>query len=420
MSEDGATAPSAPYDVIDGCRSCGSQSIEPVLDLGELPLSDGLVRPGVDTTQEARYPLTLVRCSNCTLVQILETVPPGTLFGEEYPYFSSFMDALVDHSRLNVEGILARRALDESSLVVELASNDGYLLQWFVKAGIPVLGIDPAPGPARAAEERGIPTICDFFGPDLAAELVAQGRAADVIVGNNVLAHVPDQNRFVEAIERLLAPGGTVVMEFPYVKDLVEHGEFDTIYHEHHCYFSVTSVQRLFDRHGLDLVRVEHHPIHGGSLRVFFERDGHVEASVADFLRKEEAEGVNASGFYADFASRVETIRSRLVGLIDELVEGGAKVAAYGAAAKGAIMLNYCGIGPERLAYVVDRNVHKQGWLMPGIHLPIVDPGRLVSDPPDYLLILAWNFKDEIMAQQRAFADAGGRFVVPVPEPLVL
>ncbi len=420
MSEPASPIAPAPYEVIRGCRSCGSDAMDRVLALGELPLSDGLIRPGSDPAREATYPLTLVRCRECTLAQILETVPPGTLFGEEYPYFSSFSDALVEHARVNVEGILARRPLNEGSLVVELASNDGYLLQWFAKAGIPVLGIDPAPGPARAAEEKGIETICDFFGPDLAAELTDGGRHADVIVGNNVLAHVPDQNRFVEAMERLLAPGGTVVMEFPYVRDLVEHGEFDTIYHEHHCYFSVTSVERLFARHGLDLVRVEHHPIHGGSLRVFFEREGRVEASVSEYLRSEANEGINDAGFYADFAARVESIRRNLVALIDDLVDGGASVVAYGAAAKGAIMLNYCGIGSERLSYIVDRNVHKQGWLMPGVHIPIVGPERLSVEPPDYLLILAWNFKDEIMAQQEAFAQGGGRFVVPVPEPTIL
>lgn len=408
------------YEVIHGCRSCGAAPLETVLNMGDMPLSDGLVRPGGDLSSEQMYPLTLVRCPRCSLVQILETVPPETLFGKDYPYYSSFSDVLVDHARRNVETILDRYPLTDESLVVELASNDGYLLQWFAKERIPVLGIDPAPGPARAAEERGIPTICEFFTPELADRLVSEGRQADVIVGNNVLAHVPDQNRFVAGIERLLAPGGTVVMEFPYVRDLIEHREFDTIYHEHHCYFSVTSVKNLFARQGLDLVRVEHLPIHGGSLRATFQREGRPAAEVDEYLRQEEANGLNDADFYADFAEGVNETRVRLVELIDQLRRDGSTVAAYGAAAKGAIMLNYCRIGAERLAYVVDRNIHKQGWLMPGVHIPIVGPDRLATDPPDYLLILAWNFKDEIMRQQSAYSAGGGRFVVPVPEPAVL
>jgi SAM-dependent methyltransferase len=385
-----------------------------------MPLADGLVSPGSDPDSERVYPLTFVRCTACTLVQILETVDPQTLFGEEYPYYSSYSETLVEHSRRNAEELIDRLSLDDRTLVVELASNDGYLLQWFAKAGIPVLGIDPAPGPAGVAEERGIPTICEFFDPELAERLAGMGRQAEVIIGNNVLAHVPDQNRLVDAIGRLLGPDGVVVMEFPYVRDLIDDGEFDTIYHEHHCYFSVTSVKRLFARHGLELFRVEHHPIHGGSLRVFFSRNGRVESVVGEYLREEERVGLNDGAYYRDFAVRVASIRDGLNSLLHSLKAEGAKIGAYAAAAKGAVMLNYCGIGSEVLDYVVDRNVHKQGWLMPGVHVPIVEPARLASDPPDHLLILAWNFKDEIMAQQQAFVAGGGRFIVPVPEPTIL
>ncbi len=408
------------YTTIQGCRSCGSADLDVVLDLGLMPLSDGLQEAGFDRDSEDRYPLTLVRCDSCSLLQILETVEPSILFGDDYPYFSSFSDALVEHSRLNVEAIIERCELDEDSLVVEIASNDGYLLQWFVKNGIPVLGIDPAPGPANAAVERGIPTICEFFVPELADRLVAEGRRADVIIGNNVLAHVPDQNALVAAMATLLSPGGTIVMEFPYARDLIEHGEFDTIYHEHGCYFSVTSVRDLFRRHGLDLVRVEHLSIHGGSLRVFFERGGTVEPVVGKYLDSEAREGMLDREYYERFAERAAEVRTDLRALLDRLIGEGNRIAGYAAAAKGAILLNYCGIGHEQIEYIVDRNTHKHGLEMPGVPIPIVGVERLADDPPDYLLVLAWNFKDEIMRQQSDFADQGGKFIIPIPKPVIV
>lgn len=409
------------FAVIEGCRSCGSSPLEPILELGNLPLSDGLMPAGSDRGGEIVYPLSLVWCPQCSLVQILETVDPTTLFGEEYPYYSSFSPALVEHARLNVEGIIRRTEVGEGSLVVELASNDGYLLQWFAKEGIPVLGIDPAPGPARAAEERGIPTLCEFFTVPLAERLVAEGRSADVIVGNNVLAHVPDQNEFVRAMALLLAPGGEIVMEFPYVRDLVDNCEFDTIYHEHHCYFSVHAVQRLFRRHGLELVRVEHLPIHGGSLRVFFQHEGgDPDESVQSFLSAEAEARLLEGSYYSEFASRARRIKSSLRALLGRLKAEGASIAGYGAAAKGAILLNFCGVDESMLDYVVDRNHHKHGWEMPGVAVPIGSPDLLRDDPPDYLLILAWNFKDEIMSQQRWFAEQGGEFIVPIPDPSIL
>jgi SAM-dependent methyltransferase len=408
------------YEVISGCRSCGNADLALVLDLGDLPLSDGLWRPGDDRNDEARYPLTLVRCTACSLVQILETVEPRTLYPEDYPYFSSYSDALVEHSRLHVEDIVDTKELDGESLVIELASNDGYLLQWFVKEGIPVLGIDPADGPAAVAERRGIPTICDFFTPSLAEELVAQGRHADVVLGNNDLAHVPDQNAFVQGIATVLKPDGIVEMEFPYVMDLIDHLEFDTIYHEHHCYFSVGSVIPLFERHGLRLVSVRHLPIHGGSLRVTFAKQGDPDPSVAEFLRREEDKGLHGAPYYSDFAKGVLGIKRDLNALIDDLRSSGASIAAYGAAAKGAIMVNYCGISSDRVEYVVDRNDNKQGLEMPGVPIPIHSPEMLEERPPDYLLVLAWNFIDEIARQQSAYAEAGGKFIVPVPSPRIL
>ena len=412
--------PGSGYTTIGGCRSCGNGDLEVVLSLGQMPLSDGLQESGFDRDSEDRYPLTLVRCDACSLLQILETVEPSILFGDDYPYYSSFSDALVEHSRSNVEAIIERCELDENSLVVELASNDGYLLQWFAKDGIPVLGIDPAPGPAGAAIERGIPTMCEFFVPELADRLAGEGRRADVIIGNNVLAHVPDQNAFVAAMATLLSPGGTIVMEFPYVRDLIEHREFDTIYHEHGCYFSVTSVRDLFRRHDLDLVRVEHLSIHGGSLRVFFERGGSVEPVVGEYLDSEARAGMLDRDYYERFAAQVADVRTDLLALIDRLIGEGKRIAGYAAAAKGAILLNYCSIGPERIDYIVDRNTHKHGLEMPGVPIPIKGVEMLADDPPDYLLVLAWNFKDEIMNQQSGFADRGGKFIIPIPRPMIV
>lgn len=408
------------FELTPGCRSCGGDQFDRVLEFGEMPLSDALVKAGADRSEERLFPLTFVRCTSCSLAQILETVDPVVLYGGEYPYFSSFSDALVEHARDNVRSIVARKDLGADSLVVEVASNDGYLLQWFAKLGIPVQGIDPAAGPSNAAISRGIPTIQDFFGLGLARRLAGEGLRADVLIGNNVLAHVPDQNEFVEAIATLLAPGGSVVLEFPYVRDLVDHREFDTIYHEHHCYFSVHTARDLFRRHGLELVTVEHLSIHGGSLRVWFEDDGEPDQSVSEFLAAEETAGLNSPEYYADFGRRAQEVRSELTALLAGLKAEGARIAAYGAAAKGAILLNYCGIGPELIDFVVDRNTHKHGWEMPGVALPIEPVERLYEQRPDYLLILAWNFRDEIVSQQSRFSEAGGRFIVPIPKPVVL
>jgi len=408
------------FDVITGCRSCGAEDLEPVLALGDMPLSDRLVDPAEDASAEPRIPLTLVFCPECTLVQIEETVRPEVLFGEDYPYFSSYSDTLLDHSRRNVQALIERYQLASEDLVVELASNDGYLLQFFAEAGIEVLGIDPAPGPAAVALENGVPTLVEFFGPEVAERLASEGVEADVLIGNNVLAHVPDQNAFVAAMANLLAPTGSIVMEVPYVRDLIEHTEFDTIYHEHHCYFSVRSLETLFARHGLYLNRVEHHPIHGGSLRFFASTDPARQPSVDEYLAAEAIAGMDTIGYYQDFADRVDGVRIALNDLIDDLRRGGATVAAYGAAAKGAILLNYAGLDGEQIDYVVDRNPHKQGKLMPGVRLPIYDPSKIDEDPPDYLLILPWNFKDEIMEQQGDFAAGGGRFIIPIPEPTLV
>ena len=400
------------------CRSCGAPVGAPFLDLGETPLADALVDPA-RAGGEDRFPLAVAFCGDCSLVQITEDVSPQRLFVDNYLYFSSFSPALLEHARSHAERLIAERRLDERSLVVEVASNDGYLLRNFVEQGIPVLGIDPAPGQAAAAEAAGIPTRREFFGPELAREL-RRTRAADVIVANNVMAHTPDLNGFVEGIALLLAGDGVATIENAYVRDLVERCEFDTIYHEHFCYFSCTAVDRLMRRHGLHLADVERLPIHGGSLRFHATKRGAPRERVEELLREEEAAGVASPGFYEAFGERVARLRRDLVALLRELRGGGARIAAYGAAAKGSTLLNYAGIDTELVDYVVDRNVHKHGLLMPGVGIPISPPERLLEDRPDYVLLLAWNFKDEILEQQSDYRAAGGRFVVPVPAPEIV
>jgi len=402
------------------CRTCGGENLSVFLSLGDLPLSDGFVSAQQLAHDDARFPLDVAFCGDCSLVQILETVPPETLFGEDYPYFSSFTQTLLDHSAANVAARIAERRLGQQSLVVELASNDGYLLQYYAAKGIPVLGIDPAPGPVAAARAKGINTRLAFFGRELASELVAEGRRADVIHANNVLAHVADTNGFVAGIATLLADDGVAVIEVPYVRHLIDHGEFDTIYHEHLCYFSVTSLDRLFRSHGLFLESVELLEIHGGSLRLFVGKKDAPDASVTRFLAKERHDGVSRLAYYSSFSSRVRSIRADLARMLGELKRGGARIVGYGAAAKGTIMLNYVGIGPDTLDFVVDRNTHKQGRYVPGVRLPIEPPERILETQPDYVLILPWNFKDEIMAQQAEFRRRGGRFIVPVPQPAIL
>ncbi len=402
------------------CRSCGASELAPILSLGRLPLADGLLAPEQLARPEPRYALDLVLCPDCGLVQILETVPPDELFGADYPYFSSFSDTLLQHSQHNVEERIAQHDLGPNSLVVELASNDGYLLQYYQQHGIPVLGIDPAPGPVAAARGRGVPTLQAFFDSELAAELVAGGRQADIVHANNVLAHVADTNGFVAGIATLLKPDGVAVIEVPYVRRLVEQCQFDTIYHEHLCYFSVTALSALFRRHRLFLNDVEEVPIHGGSLRLFVELVERPAERLTRMLAEEAAVGITRPGFYADFATRVRSVREDLSALLYGLRAEGKRIMGYGAAAKGTIMLNYAGIGPDQLSCVVDRNVHKQGRYIPGVRLPIRDPSAILAEMPDYLLILPWNFKQEIMAQQAAYHARGGQFIVPIPEPAVI
>jgi SAM-dependent methyltransferase len=391
-----------------------------VLSLGTTPLADGLRREEQLPQVEPMFPLNVAFCPRCSLVQLRETVPPEVLFCQDYPYYSSFSPALLQHSRANALDLIGSRHLNASSLVIELASNDGYLLKNFVEHGMPVLGIDPAEGPARAAEKAGVPTFCTFFSESLARELVANGKSADVIIGNNVLAHVADLHGFVEGISILLKEDGVAVIEMPYVKDLVDHCEFDTIYHEHLCYFSVTALDYLFRMHSLFLNNVKRLSIHGGSLRIYVEKKENVSSTVRDMLKAEASERVTNIDYYRDFAAKVESVRKDLRELLTTLKGNGAKIAAYGAAAKGSTMINYSGIGTEFVDFVVDRNTHKQGLYMPGRHIPVLAPEALLERAPDYVLLLAWNFADEILQQQKEYQQRGGRFIIPVPHPRVL
>ena len=404
------------------CRSCGAPDLPLILSLGRTPLANALLTPEQLAAPEARYPLDLVFCPQCTLVQITETVPPEILFGT-YAYFSSFSDTMLRHAATLAERLTARRQLGADSLVVELASNDGYLLQYYQQAGIPVLGIEPAANIAQVANERGIPTLCEFFGQAVAQRLRDEGRRADVIHANNVLAHVADLNGVVAGIALLLKDEGVAVIESPYVKEMLDQTEFDTIYHEHLCYYSLTALDRLFRRHGLIIHDVERLPIHGGSLRIFAGlATAHppISPTAADLLRAEQGWGVDRFATYQGFGQQVEQLKGQLIQLLTDLKHAGHRLAAYGAAAKGSTLLNYCGIGAETLDFVVDRSTYKQGHYMPGMHLPIYAPSKLLEMMPDYVLLLTWNFADEIMAQQAAYRRRGGKFIVPVPVPRVV
>jgi SAM-dependent methyltransferase len=402
------------------CRSCGRGDLQLFLDLGVTPLADRLLAPAQLEQPEPAFPLQVAFCPHCTLMQILETVPPETLFCDEYPYYSSFSDALLRHSRENALNLIARRGLNAGSFVIELASNDGYLLRNYLEHGIPVLGIDPAEGPARAAARAGVTTLNTFFTQELAGKLRAENQQADVIHANNVLAHVADTNGFVAGIGMLLKEKGVAVIEAPYAKDLIDHCEFDTIYHEHLCYFSVTALDHLFRRHGLYLNDIERLAIHGGSLRLYVERRENVGVAVRDLLEQEHREGVDSFRYYQDFSHKVWALKDQLMELLRQLKRDGKKIAGYGAAAKGSTLINYMGIGADLVEFIVDRNVHKQGRYMPGQHIPIFPPEQLLQEAPDYTLLLSWNFAGEILAQQAEYRKRGGRFIIPVPEPKVV
>jgi SAM-dependent methyltransferase len=401
------------------CRSCGYAALQSVLCLGRTPLANALLTEQQLDEPEETYPLELVFCPNCSLVQLTETVSPEKLF-REYLYLSSFSDTMLRHAEQLAAELIDSRHLGTKSLVVEVASNDGYLLQYYQRAGVPVLGIEPATNIARIAAERGIRTVCDFFDDKLAQRLFAEGYRADVIHANNVLAHVADLNGFVRGLGLLVKKDGLIVIEVPYVKDMIDRCEFDTLYHEHLSYFSLTALNALFVRNELNLSRVERLGIHGGTLRVYAGHGVEQHESVAQLLREEKAAGVGELEFYSEFGAAVERLRHELVELLRTLKAEGKRIGVYGASAKGSTLLNYCGLGTETLDFVVDRSPVKQGRYTPGSHLQIYAPEKLLEEMPDYVLLLTWNFADEIFEQQSEYRRRGGRFIVPVPSVRVV
>jgi SAM-dependent methyltransferase len=403
------------------CRACGDRRTRLLLDLGVQPLANNLLRREDLSKEEPRFPLRLAVCSGCWLMQIVDDVPPVTLFSQ-YLYFSSFSDAMLRHAANAAGEHIKRFGLGKDSLVVEIASNDGYLLRNFVKAEIPCLGIEPAENIAKVAREKGVETVSEFFSRDLAARFVAEGKQADLILGNNVFAHVPDTNGFAAAVKMALKPGGSAVLEFPYGVDFIENNEFDTIYHEHVFYFTITPLLPLFARHGLQVWRVERIPIHGGSLRIFVGHEDAVpvEPSVRTLLDEEKSKGVASAAYYDDFAKNVLNLKNDLCSLIRQLKQAGKTVAAYGASAKGSTLLNFYGLGAESLDFVADRSTYKQGRFTPGTHLAILPPEALLERMPDYAVLLTWNFAEEILRQQSAYRAAGGKFIIPLPRVEVL
>jgi SAM-dependent methyltransferase len=403
------------------CRSCGSSGLMPVLDLGWVPLANALLTAQQLHEPEDRFPLELYFCPQCALVQIGETVPPERLF-RDYAYASSFSDTTVEHARTLVGTLIGRRALGPASLVIEVASNDGYLLQFYKDRGIPVLGIEPAANIAELAiATKGIPTLVEFFDEGLARRLAAEGNLADVIHAHNVFAHVPDPNRFVRAFKEMLKPEGVGVVEVPYVRDLIAALEFDTIYHEHFSYYSLSAVEALCRRHSLMICDVELVPIHGGSLRLFIAHRGRpVSEAVGALLAQEKSEGLLRFDYYRNFGDRVARLKEQLLALLRRLQGQGRRIAAYGASAKGSTLMNAFGIDRRLVEFVVDRSHLKQGRYTPGNHLPILPPQALLERRPDYVLLLTWNFAAEILAQQAEFRRGGGKFIVPVPEVTVV
>jgi SAM-dependent methyltransferase len=389
-----------------GCRACGSEELAPIVSLGNVPLANRYLSAEQLAQPEPRYPLDLVRCRVCALVQITEIVPPEILF-RDYLYFSSYSATMVAHAQQLVSRLIDERRLSANSLAVEVASNDGYLLQFYVAAGVPVLGIEPARNVAQVAEERGIRTLPEFFSQDLAKNL---SERADVIHAHNVMAHVADLNGFVAGLHTLLKDDGVLVAESPYLRPFLEKNEFDTIYHEHLYYYSLTALNRLLKRHGLIIVDCEQLDIHGGSLRIFAQRSGAPSARVQQLLDEEAAWGVDVDAPYSAFAGAVERIKVELTALVRQLVAEGKRVAGYGAAAKATVLLNTTGL--SELAFVCDKSPHKQGRFMPGVHTPIVSPEQLAAEQPDYCVLFVWNIADEVMAEQRAYR---GRFILAVP-----
>jgi hypothetical protein len=404
------------------CRFCGASLRRTFVDLGLSPLCETYPSAADLNRGEKYYPLHVYVCEKCWLVQLEEYETPEQIFSD-YAYFSSFSDSWLKHCDKYCEAMKTRFGLDKRSFVVEVASNDGYLLQYFVQRDVPVLGIEPAANVAKVAEQKGVPTLVRFFGTALAKELAAEGRSADLVLGNNVLAQVPDLNDFVEGLKILLKPEGVATLEFPHLLQLIQLNEFDTIYHEHFSYFSLLSTIRIMEAHGLKVFDVDELKSHGGSLRVYAcrtESQSHpLTANVAKVLADETRAGLDTVDGYETFARQVKDTKFALVDFLLQAAKQGKKVAGYGAPGKSATLLHYCGIGKDLIEYTVDRSPYKQGRFLPGNHIPIHHPDRIRETKPDYVVILPWNLKDEIMQQLQFIRQWGGRFVVPIPKVAV-
>ncbi len=421
LIREGATAP-RPSLRTATCRFCGTALTRSFADLGATPPANAYLREADLSRPEVFYPLHAYVCESCFLVQLEEFATPEQLFGD-YAYFSSYSGTWLAHAEAYAKMAIERFRLGRESRVIEVASNDGYLLQHFVRRNIPVLGIEPAANVARRAEELGVPTLVRFFGRTTAQEAARQFGRADLISANNVLAHVPNLNDFVAAFAIALAPGGTVTVEFPHLMRLIEEGQFDTIYHEHFSYFSFLTAERIFAAHGLQVYDVDTLPTHGGSLRLYAAHADGAPAAAADVTRlraAERAAGLDRIELYQGFNARVAGIKRRLLGFLVQAKEEGKSIAAYGAAAKGNTLLVTAGAGRDLIDYVVDANPHKQGLYLPGTHIPISAPARLAETRPDYVLILPWNLTAEITATMAHVRDWGGRFVVAIPDLKVL
>ena len=414
------SAPGQPAAVTNAmpCRACGAPVRETLVDLGMSPLCESYVPAALADQMEPFYPLHVLVCERCFLAQLRQYVSAEAIFSD-YAYFSSYSDSWLRHAEQYTVMAAARFKLGPKSRVIELASNDGYLLQYFVRAGIPVLGVEPAANVAKVAEERGVRTKVAFFDPDTARTLRSEGWSADLMIGNNVLAQVPDLNGFVEGIKISLAERGVVTLEFPHIVRMIEENQFDTIYHEHFSYFSLSTVAFVFERHGLAVFDVEEIPTHGGSLRVYGrhteDTSRAVEPRVPALLAEEKRLGILTLGYYQTFAERVKETKRKLLEFLIQAKRDGKRVVGYGAPGKGNTLLNYCGIRTDFIDFTVDRSPHKQGKLLPGTHIPIHAPERLAEARPDYVLILPWNLKDEIVNQLSGIRSWGGKFVVPIP-----
>ena len=400
------------------CRHCGHDAFWPFLDLGTAPPSNAYLAEEALAKPELWYPLVIRTCANCLLTQTEDFAARETFFSESYAYFSSFSTSWLNHAKSYVEAMTERFGLGPDSRVVEVAANDGYLLQYVKAKGIACLGVEPTTSTAQAARAKGIEIVEDFFGVALAESLVTKGWQADLTAANNVLAHVPDINDFVSGFARLLKPEGVATFEFPHLLNLIEQVQFDTIYHEHYSYLSLLAAEKIFAAHGLRVFDVEQLPTHGGSLRLFVcHRDAmHADAPGLAMVRdQEQAAGLQGLAAYDNFASKVQAVREQLLSFLAEVKQVGRKVCAYGAAAKGNTLLNYCGVTASDIAVVYDKNPHKQNHLLPGSQIPIHNPQEIAADRPDYLLILPWNLREEISAEQAQIRGWGGHFVTAIP-----